>query len=663
MSCSATPATPPRRCPCTTSPSARNTPSRLPGHGEAQGRRHPGAVHPRRPRRPAPARPGRPVPAQRLVPAAPAADLRQRQRLPDLLGLGHRRVPPQRAGSAADRDRGADRPHEGRLPPPTRPGHARGQRVAGSAPSRTRRPYPAAGHHGRPPRPSGARRRLRCRRRTGPARARFHPAPKEPVVTDPQAKRIAVLTAAAKAKSGAKTRAAELGIRALVKRGAPVTFQAVQREADVSHAFLYSHPHLRGRIEHLRAPARPSSAPSVPPDSESTLVLALTGQIRSTRCRSGTDRKSKPCGPLSNKPTARAWTYDENSPDADHPVTTSHRSQERKNRWSITTSRTDSSQTGDNGRTKEEQVRRGVEEPQRRQLPDQGLVHAGLGAEVEVSDPPGCRQAGKPQPAGQPARLGGFHLGGQQALQGGEQTPALGSGLVEHLGQRLGRGRQPQERQVRAQPLVALGLAHRRRAHRGRSGAIAGRRRHDCSSVASRSAAVAATYWARSTTTCSPGAGRAPRSRSASANAAADGGRRTLARHGARSVKAASTAFSRATTCPVSRTIAPAPSGSRWCRASTTAPAAMSNVAAPRRWVTLTAVPANAPTVVASPARIRRRLSPTRAQNASRWAWAWVGLSASGNVRHQRCASEWLPFSTTPLRLPCRPGQMSTPAP
>ena len=98
-------------------------------------------------------------------------------------------------------------------------------------------------------------------------------------MTDPQAKRIAVLTAAAKSKSEAKTRAAELGIRALVKRGAPVTFQAVQREAGVSHAFLYSHPHLRGRIEHLRAHARPSSAPSVPPDSESTLVLALTGQI------------------------------------------------------------------------------------------------------------------------------------------------------------------------------------------------------------------------------------------------------------------------------------------------------------------------------------------------------------------------------------------------
>jgi hypothetical protein len=98
-------------------------------------------------------------------------------------------------------------------------------------------------------------------------------------VTDIQAKRVAVLTAAAKAKSQAKTRAAEQGIRALVKRGEPITFQAVQREAGVSHAFLYNHPDLRGRIEHLRARARPHATPPAPPDSESTLVLALTAQI------------------------------------------------------------------------------------------------------------------------------------------------------------------------------------------------------------------------------------------------------------------------------------------------------------------------------------------------------------------------------------------------
>jgi hypothetical protein len=98
-------------------------------------------------------------------------------------------------------------------------------------------------------------------------------------MTDARAQRIAVLTAAAKAKSAAKVAAAEKGIRALVKRGEPITFQAVQREADVSHAFLYNHTELRGRIEHLRAQARPTPVKPAPVDFESTLVLALTGQI------------------------------------------------------------------------------------------------------------------------------------------------------------------------------------------------------------------------------------------------------------------------------------------------------------------------------------------------------------------------------------------------
>jgi hypothetical protein len=61
-------------------------------------------------------------------------------------------------------------------------------------------------------------------------------------VTDGWARRVAFLATAAKAKSGAKTKDAEKAIRSLVKRGQPITFQAVQREAGVSHAFLYGHP-------------------------------------------------------------------------------------------------------------------------------------------------------------------------------------------------------------------------------------------------------------------------------------------------------------------------------------------------------------------------------------------------------------------------------------
>lgn len=102
---------------------------------------------------------------------------------------------------------------------------------------------------------------------------------------DAQAKRIAVLNAAAKAKSEAKTRLAEQALRALVKRGEPITFQAVQREAGVSHAFLYGHPDLRSRIEHLRARTRPNPTPTAAPDSENTLILALTAQITELKKR------------------------------------------------------------------------------------------------------------------------------------------------------------------------------------------------------------------------------------------------------------------------------------------------------------------------------------------------------------------------------------------
>lgn len=97
-------------------------------------------------------------------------------------------------------------------------------------------------------------------------------------MTDDRTRRSTILTTAAKAKSQAKTADAERAIRALVKRGEPVTFQAVSREAGVSHAFLYGHPDLRRRIEHLRSQARPATSPALT-DSTDTIVLALTSQI------------------------------------------------------------------------------------------------------------------------------------------------------------------------------------------------------------------------------------------------------------------------------------------------------------------------------------------------------------------------------------------------
>lgn len=104
-------------------------------------------------------------------------------------------------------------------------------------------------------------------------------------MTNSRDTRIEALNTAAKAKSEAKTKAAEQGLRALIKRGEAVTFQAVQREAGVSHAFLYNHPDLRGRIERLRAQTRPAPAAPAPQDPESTLVLALTAQINDLKQR------------------------------------------------------------------------------------------------------------------------------------------------------------------------------------------------------------------------------------------------------------------------------------------------------------------------------------------------------------------------------------------
>jgi hypothetical protein len=104
-------------------------------------------------------------------------------------------------------------------------------------------------------------------------------------VTELRDKRVAVLTAAAREKSQAKTKAAEQAIRALIKRGEPITFQAVQREAGVSHAFLCNNPDLRARVEHRRARPKPDRSPATPADTESTLVLALTTQIEQMRKR------------------------------------------------------------------------------------------------------------------------------------------------------------------------------------------------------------------------------------------------------------------------------------------------------------------------------------------------------------------------------------------
>jgi hypothetical protein len=98
-------------------------------------------------------------------------------------------------------------------------------------------------------------------------------------MTDPRHQRIERLAAAARAKSEAKTPAAQQAIRTLTKQGRPVTFQAVGREAGVSHSFLYSSPTLRERIEHLRRQNQPTPQPAPPRTDAGNIVLALTDEI------------------------------------------------------------------------------------------------------------------------------------------------------------------------------------------------------------------------------------------------------------------------------------------------------------------------------------------------------------------------------------------------
>ena len=53
----------------------------------------------------------------------------------------------------------------------------------------------------------------------------------------------------------------------------------MQREAGVSHAFLYGNPDLRARIERLRAQARPQPVPASDANGDNTIIQALTSQI------------------------------------------------------------------------------------------------------------------------------------------------------------------------------------------------------------------------------------------------------------------------------------------------------------------------------------------------------------------------------------------------
>ena len=116
--------------------------------------------------------------------------------------------------------------------------------------------------------------------RARPDHDRHHQPPETSLVSDTRQQRIEVLKTAARRKSEEKTRSADAAIARLIKRGEPVTFQAVQREAGVSHAFLYNNTRLRARIEHQRRQHRPAPDPiSIDDATDNNIVAALTAEI------------------------------------------------------------------------------------------------------------------------------------------------------------------------------------------------------------------------------------------------------------------------------------------------------------------------------------------------------------------------------------------------
>jgi hypothetical protein len=126
-------------------------------------------------------------------------------------------------------------------------------------------------------------------------------------------RRIDTLSQAARRKSETKTKAAEAAIRALVKHGEPVTFQAVQREAGVSHAFLYGNADLRARIERLRDQTRPKPPPPAEITSDNTIIQALTSQITHLK-KQHRDEIQALQAPHSSRPTAKTWSCGANLP-------------------------------------------------------------------------------------------------------------------------------------------------------------------------------------------------------------------------------------------------------------------------------------------------------------------------------------------------------------
>lgn len=113
-------------------------------------------------------------------------------------------------------------------------------------------------------------------------------------MTDPISKTQArddALRRAARERTERATAAAEAGIRALIKDGGQISFQAVSRAAGVSTKFLHQHPDLSTRIRDLRQRQRGAMEASheTAAEGESAVIAALRRQLREQEHRRRTE--------------------------------------------------------------------------------------------------------------------------------------------------------------------------------------------------------------------------------------------------------------------------------------------------------------------------------------------------------------------------------------
>jgi hypothetical protein len=83
--------------------------------------------------------------------------------------------------------------------------------------------------------------------------------------------------AAARKRQAARERA-DAGIRALVKAGSPITFEAVAAAGNISKDFLYRTTDLRDRIQDLRS--RTTGTRTLPPAAEPSAATSTSSVVR-----------------------------------------------------------------------------------------------------------------------------------------------------------------------------------------------------------------------------------------------------------------------------------------------------------------------------------------------------------------------------------------------